>query len=189
MKRFLILLSILSFFSASGWSYPVLDSKNENLADDCFNTNYNTIKDKDLFKSILIGNTNSGTKLSDFCKQLNNLVTHMDECWIDFVKTFDHHLSSNLNTSNSMIKLSGDMQKLIEKHFSQTTPIHMISMPVAQLIYQMAYLDGEGLRKIKNLENNTLLNSSERLTKMTQTLKEFLKKDYDTFCEQSLVSL
>jgi len=189
MKCFLLLLSALSFFCTNGGCYPVLDSKNGNLADDCFNTNYNTIKDKYLLEAMLIGKTNSGTKMSNFCKHLKELVTHMDECWIDFVKAFDHYLSSNLNTTNGMINLSGSVQELIGKHFGQTSKISVISMPVAQLVYQMAYLDDEKLKQIKNLENDNQINPSERSEKMAQTLKTFLKKDFDTFCEQSFVAL
>ena len=189
MKYFLVLLSVLSFFGTNGWCYPVLDSKNGNLVDDCFNTNYNAIQDKNLLEALLIGKTNAGTKMSDFCKSLKVLVTHMDECWIDFIKAFDHYLSSHLNTSNGMINLSGSVQELIEKHFYQTSKINVISMPVAQLIYQMAYLEDEKLKQIKNLENDNLLPPSERSEKMNQLLKTFLKKDYDTFCEQSFVAL
>lgn len=189
MKCFLLLLSVLSFFCTNGWCYPVLDSKNGNLADDCFNTNYNAIQDKNLLEALLIGKTNTGTKMSDFCKNLKELVTHMDECWIDFVKAFDHYLSSHLNTPNGMINLSGSVQELMGKHFSQTSKIHVISMPVAQLVYQMAYLDDEKLKQIKKLENDNQLLPSERSEKMNQLLKTFLKKDYDTFCEQSFVAL
>ena len=189
MKCFLLLLSVLSFLGTDGWCYPVLDSKNGNLADDCFNTTYNTIQDKHLLEAMLIGKTNSETKMSDFCKHLKELVTHMDECWIDFVKAFDHYLSSHLNTTNGMINLSGSVQELIEKHFGQTSNINFISMPIAQLVYQMAYLDDEKLKQIKTLENDNQINPSERSEKMNQLLKTFLKKDYDTFCEQSLVAL
>lgn len=188
MKCFLLLLSVLSFFYTNGWCYPVLDSKNGNLADDCFNTNYNAIQDKNLLEALLIGKTNSGTKMSTFCKNLKELVTHMDECWIDFVKAFDHYLSSHLNTTCGMINLSGSVQELIGEYFGQNSKINFISMPVAQLIYQMAYLDDEKLKQIKKLENDNLLNLSERSEKMAQILKTFLKKDYDTFCEQSFVT-
>ena len=61
-------------------------------------------------------------------------------------------------------------------------------MPVAQLIYQMAYLDDKKLKEIKNIENNNQLTLSERSEKMAQILKTFLKKGYDTFCEQSFVA-
>lgn len=185
MKYFLFLLSVLSFFYSSGWAYPIFDSKNGNLSDDCFNKNYNTISDKALLEAILTGKTNAGTEVSEFCKNLNELVTHMDDCWIDFVKAFDHYLSSHLNASNGTINLSGSMQELVKKYFGQT---NAISLPVAQLIYQMAYLNGESLKEIKCLEKNTQLNPVERSEKMTQILKRFLKKDYDTFCEQSLVA-
>lgn len=188
MKCFLFLLSVLSFFYTNGWCYPVLDFKNGNIADDCFNTNYNTIQDKNLLEAMLIGKTNTGTKMSDFCKNLKELVTHMDECWIDFVKAFDHYISSHLNTTNGMINLSGSIQELIGKHFSQTSKISVISMPVAQLVYQMAYLDDEKLKQIKSVENDDQLHPSERSEKMNQLLKTFLKKDYDTFCEQSFVA-
>ena len=159
MNYFLFLMSIVLFVGTKGWAYPILDSKNGSLLDDCFNVDYNIIYDKNLLEAILTGKTNVETKISDFCKHLNNLVTHLDDDWIDFVKAFDHYLSSHLNTINGMIKLSGAVQELIENYFSQTIKtINAISMPVAQLIYRMAYLDSDCLRKIKILIVKNIIN-------------------------------
>ncbi len=188
MKSILFIFNFWFLSYISAWCYPILDSKNASLSDDCFNINYEEIKDKSLLKFILIGKTNVDKKISDFCMNLNELVTNMDECWIHFVKEFDIYLASRLNRLERMISLSGKMRELVGEYFCEVPNIDTVSMPVAQLIYQMAYLDKSKLEEIKNLENNTNIDSAAYLEKMEQILKGFFKKDYDTFCEQSLVA-
>lgn len=187
MKSILFVINLLFLFYVSAWCYPILDSKNANFADDCFNINYEEIKDKALLKAILTGKTKISKRISDFCISLNEFVINMDECWIHFVKEFDIYLVSRLNHLERMITLPSEMQELIGAYFCKESNISAISMPVAQLIYQMAYLDKEKLEEIKCLESNADVNSVEYLEKMGQLLKVFFKKDYDTFCEQSLV--